>query len=100
MHVHNVYFWLKDGLEDQALAAFEAGLDMLANDPNVKSGYCGKPADTHRDVVDNTYTYGLVFVFDDLAAHDRYQAAADHVKFVEDNASKWERVGVYDIQTA
>jgi hypothetical protein len=98
MHVHNVYFWLKDGLESQALAAFESGLKTLANDPNVKSGYYGKPANTHREVVENTYTYGLVFVFDDLADHDRYQAGAAHLKFVEDHASKWERAVVYDIE--
>ncbi len=99
MHVHNVYFWLKDGLQSQALAAFEQGLKVLANDSNVKSGYFGKPADTHRDVVENTYSYGLVFVFDDLAAHDRYQAGAVHLRFVEDHASKWEKVVVHDIQT-
>ena len=99
MHGHNVYFWLKDGLESQALAAFESGLKTLANESNVKYGYYGRPADTHRDVVDNTYTYGLALVFDDLATHDRYQAGAAHLKFVEDHASKWGRVVVYDIQT-
>ena len=99
MHVHNVYFWLMDDLEGQALAAFEGGLKALTNDPNVKSAYFGKPAETHRDVVEDTYTYGLVLVFDDLAAHNQYQAGAAHLKFVEDHASKWERVVVYDIQT-
>jgi hypothetical protein len=99
MHVHNVYFWLKDGVEDQSLAAFENGLSALTHDPTVKSGYYGKPADTHRDVVENTYTYGLVLLFDDLAAHDQYQAGAVHLKFVEDHVSKWERVAVHDIQT-
>jgi len=99
MHVHNVYFWLKDDLEDQTLAAFGKGLQALTDDPFVKYGYCGKPADTHRDVVENTYTYGLVLIFDDLAAHDQYQAGAVHLKFVEDHASKWDRVVVHDIQT-
>jgi hypothetical protein len=65
MHVHNVYFWLKDGLESQALAAFAKGLNALTHDPAVKSGYYGKPAGTHRDVVENSYTYGLVLAFDD-----------------------------------
>jgi len=99
MHVHNIYFWLKDGVEDQALAAFENGLSALTHDPAAISGYYGKPADTHRDVVENTYTYGLVLAFDDLAAHDQYQVRAAHLKFVEDHASKWDRVVVHDIQT-
>jgi hypothetical protein len=99
MHIHNVYFWLKSGLDEQALTAFEQGLNDLANDPAVKSGYFGKPADTHRDVVENSYTYGMVLVFDDMAAHDQYQVGAVHLKFVDDNASKWEKVVVYDIKT-
>jgi hypothetical protein len=99
MHIHNVYFWLKNDLESQASDDFEQGLSALTRDPNVKTGYYGKPADTRRDVVEYTYTYALVLVFDDLAAHDRYQAGAVHLKFVEDNASKWERVDVFDVQT-
>ena len=99
MHVHNVYFWLKQNLDYQALSAFEQGLEGLAKDPVIKSGYYGKPANTDRDVVENSYSYGLVFVFDDLAAHDRYQAGAVHLKFVEDHLSKWEKVVVYDIET-
>ena len=98
MHVHNVYFWLKQDLDNQAIAAFEQGLEALAKDPAIKSGYYGKPANTERDVVENSYTYGLVFVFDDLAAHDQYQTGEVHLKFVEDHLSKWERVVVYDIE--
>jgi endonuclease IV len=98
MHVHNVYFWLKQDLDSQAIATFEQGLEALAKDPAIKSGYYGNPANTEREVVENSYTYGLVFVFDDLAAHDRYQAGKVHLKFVEDHLSKWERVVVYDIE--
>ena len=99
MHVHNVYFWLKQDLDNQAIAAFEQGLEALAKDPAIQSGYYGKPANTERDVVENSYTYGLVFVFDDLVAHDQYQAGQVHLKFVKDHLSKWERVVVYDIET-
>ena len=98
MHVHNVYFWLKQNLDSDAIAAFEQGLAELAKDSVIKSGYYGKPAGTARDVVESSYSYGLVFVFDDLAAHDRYQVGAVHQKFVEEHLSKWERVVVYDIE--
>jgi hypothetical protein len=100
MHIHNVYFWLKDDLGNQERINFEGGLKTLTNDPAVKSGLYGKPADTQRDVVENTYSYGLTLLFDDLAAQDRYQAGAVHLQFVEDHASKWEKVMVYDIDTA
>jgi hypothetical protein len=99
MHIHNVYFWLKDGLADQALTTFEQGLNKLANDPAVKTGYFGKPADTHRDVVENSYSYGLVLVFDDMAAHDQYQVGEVHHQFLDDNASKWDKVVVHDIES-
>ena len=98
MHIHNVYFWLKPGLDDAALTSFEQGLDALTRDPAARGGHYGKPAVTARDVVDNSYTYGLVVVFDDLAAHDRYQAGGIHLEFVDAHSPKWERVVVYDIE--
>jgi len=99
MHVHNVYFWLKQDLDREAVAAFEQGLAELVKDPEIKSGYFGQSAGTKRDVVENSYAYGLVFVFEDLAAHDRYQVGEVHQKFVNAHLPKWERVVVYDIQT-
>ena len=99
MHVHNVYFWLKQDLDREAIAAFEQGLAELAKDPDIKSGYFGRPAGTQRDVVEKSYSYGLVFIFDDLAAHDRYQASPIHQKFVDAHRLKWARVVVYDIET-
>jgi hypothetical protein len=99
MHVHNVYFWLKSDLGGPELAAFERGLETLTKDPGARSGYYGPSAETDRDVVENSYSYGLVLVFDDLAGHDQYQASADHLVFVQEHAAKWEKVVVYDIQT-
>ncbi len=99
MHIHNVYFWLNSDLDSQDLEGFEQGLTVLTNDPFVKSSYYGKPADTQRDVVENTYTYGLVLIFDDLAAHDQYQVGATHHSFLDDHKTKWKNVIVYDIQT-
>jgi len=100
MHIHNVYFWSTKGLDGQSLTAFEQGLNNLVHDPAVKSGYFGKPADTHRDVVENSYSYGLVLIFNDMAAHDRYQVGEVHQKFIADHAAKWERVVVHDIETS
>lgn len=95
MHIHNVYFWLEGGKAD---AEFEAGLKLLSEDENVRSGYYGRPAATDRDVVENSYTYGLVLTFDDLAGHDAYQAGNNHQLFLDGNMSKWNKVVVYDIE--
>lgn len=100
MHIHNVYFWLKDGLHASDVDAFEQGLASLCGDGAVQSGWYGKPAQTDRDVVENSYTYGLVLVFDHLQAHDQYQGGAVHLQFVDDHLAKWDRVVVHDVETA
>jgi len=99
MHIHNVYFWLKDGIDDQASQAFTQGLKNLSADPLIQHSHFGKPADTHREVVENNYSFGLVFVFDDKAAHDLYQDGEVHHQFLQDHADKWQSVVVYDIES-
>ncbi|MGI9586089.1 MAG: Dabb family protein [Acidimicrobiia bacterium] len=96
MHVHNVYFWLKT---DEPSEDFESGLRGLTQDPNVRASYFGTPAGTDRDVVENSYTYGLVLVFDDTAGHDSYQAGRAHLEFLDAHLESWGRVTVHDIAT-
>lgn len=99
MHIHNVYFWLN---EDQTKAdhqAFAHGLEQLVTDPNIAQSYFGPPADTHRDVVENSYSFGLVVVFDDLAAHERYQVSDIHEQFLANHAHRWAKVSVFDVAT-
>jgi len=98
MHIHNVYFWLHEDLDSQARNNFEQGLESLCNDTDVQSGYFGKPADTHRDVVENSYTYSLVLFFNNLDAHDRYQQISPvHHAFINAHQPKWQKVIVYDV---
>ena len=100
MFIHNVYFWLENGLTDDDSAAFERGLQSLCQNPPVKSGYFGKPAaSTPRDVVDSSYSYCLVLFFDDVLGHDSYQTGGDHLQFVAAHQEKWTRVTVYDVET-
>lgn len=97
MHIHNVYFWLTDGLEASDIAAFEKGVASLCKDSAVQLGWYGPPAKTDRDVIENSYSYGMVLVFENLAAHDQYQVGAVHLKFVADHSAKWDRVVVHDV---
>ena len=98
MHSHNVYFWLKEGLSKSDLLEFEKGLESLTKTALVINGRYGKPANTNRPVVDNTYTYGLSLIFKDTDDHNLYQADPVHLKFVEKNSAKWTRVQVYDVE--
>ena len=94
---HTVYFWLKDGLSDQELKGFEAGMKSLEGAPSVRRVYTGKPAGTpSRDVTDNTFDYSLVLWFDDVAGHDAYQVSPTHLKFVADHEAKFDVVKVFD----
>ena len=99
MHIHNVYIWLKDHLNQTDVTAFEQNLKALIDDPCVQSGYYGKPAATDRPVVENTYAYGLVLIFEDLAAHDRHQKGSAHMQLVAQHRDKWTKVIVHDIET-
>lgn len=96
MLVHTVYFWLNEGNSDGAVREFEDGLEELLEITSVRSGYWGKPAGTPREVVDNSYSYGLTVIFDDQAGYDAYQVDPIHKNFVELNSGKWDRVQVYD----
>jgi hypothetical protein len=99
MFIHSVYFWLKKDLDDNARLTFLESLRSLKADVNVQSAYAGPPAGTgQRDVVDGSYTYGLVLVFKDKAGHDRYQTGAPHRRFLDQNSSNWERLLVYDVE--
>jgi len=99
MHIHNVYFCLKNGQSAEEIASFERGLDDLIHDDAAKGGHWGRPADTHRPVIERGYDYGMIVVFEDLAGHDRYQTGDNHLRFVVANEHKWDRVVVYDIET-
>jgi hypothetical protein len=99
MFIHNVYFWMKSGLDDGDLKAFEQGLQSLCENPPAKLGAFGKPADGHRDVVDSSFSYGLHVAFDDEAGHDAYQVGEVHQRFLADHSLKWDRVLVYDTET-
>jgi hypothetical protein len=101
MLIHNVFFWLRKDLTPSDLQEFEKGLRALTTDPGVRTGYFGVPGKTlERPVVETTYSYGLILVFDDVAAEGRYQNTPVHVKFLEDHKPMFERVVVYDVQSA
>jgi hypothetical protein len=48
--------------------------------------------------VDNAYSYGLTLIFKDIADHNLYQEHQIHQIFVDQNATKWIRVLVFDVE--
>ena len=97
---HQVYFWLKPKLSEAQIVKFEKGLKSLLTIKTVKYGAIGKPANTpKRDVIDNTYSYALTLMYEDVAGHDTYQIDAIHEKFLKDCRKFWTKVKVYDSES-
>ena len=99
MFVHIVNFWLKKGLSDAERAQFVTGVKTLGTVDGVKIFNVGEPASTDRPVIDRSYDYCLLTVFDDEAGHDYYQIAPIHLKFIEECKHLWENVLIYDSVT-
>jgi len=98
MFIHAVYFWLKPDLTDAQRAEFVQRGQALTTLASVHSGWFGTPADTDRPVIDRSYSYGLVVVLEDSAAHDAYQVDPIHDAFRE-LAPMWTAVKIYDFET-
>jgi hypothetical protein len=95
--VHNVFFSLKDNsgpARDKLLAACRK---YLKPHPGIVYFACGTLAEElKREVNDRGFDVGLHIVFENQAAHDRYQSAAAHQQFVNENRDTWSKVRVFD----
>jgi hypothetical protein len=99
MFIHTVYFWLKPGTPPRAQEQLvQDCLKLLGAIPTVRQIWAGKPAQTPRDVVDNSYGVGLTVVLNDRYGHDVYQEHPLHKEFIRRNKVHWQRVQVYDYQ--
>ena len=97
MLIHSVFFWLKPELTAAQRADFRRGVESLAAIQAIEKVYVGAPAATaQRSIIDHSYTVALTVVCRDVAAHDAYQVAPDHLKFIEENKPNWKQVRVFD----
>ncbi len=94
--VHHVFFWLANPSNQSEYQQLLSGIKSLANVSSVKDIYVGVPADTDRPVIDTTYTFSLLLIFNSKAAQDEYQIDMIHQKFVDDNKHLWSKVLIYD----
>jgi hypothetical protein len=98
MLIHSVYFWFAADADPALVARFEEGLKRLSAIAEVEQAYYGRPASTApRPVVDASYAWSLIARFADVAAHDRYQDHPAHHAFLEEFATLFKEVRVYDV---
>jgi hypothetical protein len=97
MFVHTVFFWMNSGVTDaDRRQLINDCLELLGKVPTVKQIWAGPPAQTPREVVDNSYDVGLTVILQDKAGHDVYQEHPLHLDFIKRNKQHWARVQIYD----
>lgn len=94
--VHHVFFWLKNPENMQDRLDFEKGIEALLKVPVIKASHFGKPVKSDREVVDDSFTYSYMVMFDSENDQNVYQAHPIHLKFVEECSHLWKKVIVYD----
>lgn len=94
--VHHVYFWLKKPVTKEVRNKFENALKELVTVETIVEEHLGIPADTHRDVIDTSYSYSLLLTFRSKEDQEIYQKHPTHLKFIADCQELWEKVVVYD----
>ena len=94
--MHHVFFWLKQPDDEKVKHDFREALIKLASVETVRFRHIGTPAATNREIIDATYTFSLLVVFDDEKGHDVYQVHPIHDEFREKYANWWTRVQIYD----
>ena len=93
--IHHVFFWLKENNNENRKQLIE-GLKKLSAAAMIKQFHIGIPADTNRDVVENTYSVSWMIFFDNAADQEAYQVEPIHLKFVEECSHLWNKVTVFD----
>jgi len=95
--VHNVFFALKDNSAEARKKLVAACKKYLTNhDGEVYFSAGVVAAELDRPVNDRDWDVGLHIVFKNKEAHDKYQDAARHKEFIEENKENWKKVRVFD----
>jgi hypothetical protein len=95
--VHHVFFWLKNPNSEEDRMLFLENLYKLKDIETVKYFHVGMPADTaRRPVIDSSYTFTEMLVFDSVDDEAEYQSHPLHKAFIENCSHLWEKVLVYD----
>ncbi|QCR22123.1 Dabb family protein [Pontibacter sp. SGAir0037] len=96
MFVHHVFFWLSNAGSAEDRAQLLEGLNSLKEIEEIRQLHIGVPADTNRPVIDSSYEFSLLMLFESKEAHDAYQVHPVHQEFVQKCSSLWSKVVIYD----
>lgn len=95
--MHYVLFWLREDLSEQERNGFVKFFEELKRIPGIKSLSYGPAAETNpRPVVDNSFSYNLVVVFDSLKDVGVYENHPIHLEAIKNFSHLWTKVVVHD----
>lgn len=94
--VHHVFFWLNNPESKADCNSFEKGIEELLKVPLIKASHFGKAVPSERDVVDDSFSYSYMVMFDSVEDQNSYQSHPIHLQFVADCSHLWSKVIVYD----
>jgi hypothetical protein len=98
MLAHNVYFSLIDRSEPAVQKLLGDCRKYLTGHPGMLFFACGTPnRELTRPVNDRDFDVALQVVFDSKSAHDAYQDAPIHQRFVTESKPNWRLVRVFDV---
>lgn len=97
---HAVYFTLKDRSAAARDALVAACRKHLTGHPGTLAFTVGTCSSYDRQVNDRDYDVALEIIFESHAAHDAYQTADRHARFIAEQATNWSRVRVFDTDLA
>lgn len=93
--IHHVFFWLNENNSANREQLIK-GLKKLSTVQTIKQFHIGVPADTNRDVVENSYSVSWMIFFDSPADQESYQVDPVHIDFVKECSHLWNKVTVFD----
>ncbi len=94
--IHHVYFWMHHPNNKEDQKALLTGLQKLSEVPVIQAFHIGIPANTDRDVIENSYSFSWLAVFNSLAEEEIYQTHPIHLEFIHTCRHLWNNVIVYD----
>ncbi|MDA1259623.1 MAG: Dabb family protein [Planctomycetota bacterium] len=101
MLAHAVYFTLRDASPAGVRALVAACHQHLSGHEGLLHYSAGtRDAGLARDVNDREFEVALITVFEDRAAHDRYQTHPRHLAFIAEQGPNFKQVRVFDAATA
>lgn len=94
---HMVFFTLKERTPEARAKLVAACDTYLSGHPGTVYYSAGTLAeDLAREVNDRDFDVALHLIFESKSAHDTYQDAPRHLRFIEENKESWAKVRVFD----